>query len=391
MEEKVYIRDFINKLLKYKKPIGIIMGSCILFLVNLSFILPKSYRSDFEINIYSKYFKNNLISEVIPGMNSIVEMTQTIDSMIKEVMNDQFVDEIGYKYKIYSDSTDEYVRARERQILRSQFRMYSTGGQSYKITFSHSNPNVTYDVSKLVLEKVRNHFINTRIEMIEFAKKSILKKLESINVTKQMTDNEVASNALASNNPSVLRSELEKIDQDISALKKQFNINHPRIIKLEERRATIQNWLSEFTSGEMDGKDYSEAPLLMAGDSNVTNDIASNLYVKYNDVNIALDIEKKSLSSYIGVIEAPQIPTSPLFPKKRIFASLGLVLGLIISFLYIFYLEVMTINEIDHASLIANKLKAPFFGVWPKDTHLNIQFVNLPALPFRRDADKEST
>jgi len=376
MNEKIYIKDFINKLMTYKKSIAIIMGSSLFFLINLSFLLPKSYRSDFEINVYSKYFKNAIISEVIPGMNSIVEMTQTIDSMIKEVMNDEYIDELGMKYNIYSKTGDDYSRALERRRLREQFHMYSTGGQSYKITFSHSNPKITYDISKEVLAKVRNHFIDSRIEMIEYAKKSILKKLESINLTKQITDDEVASNALASKNPNVLRSELEKIEQNISALKKQFNINHPRIIKLQERKETIENWLLEFNNGsDAESRDFSEAPLLMAGASEVANNITSKLYIKYNDVNIALDIEKKSLPSYIGIIEAPQIPTTPLFPKKRIFASLGLVIGLVFSFIYIFYLEVMVVSPEDQAELLAKRLKATYIGPFPRIENLETQVV----------------
>lgn len=366
MEENIYIKDFIRKIIKFKKEIALIVGGTLFFLINLSFILPKTYRTDFEINVYSKYFKNALISEVIPGMNSIVEMTQTIDSMIKEVMSDEFIDEIADKFGIYSSKLDDFSKAKGRMVLRSQFRMFSTGGQSYKITFAHSNPKTSYEVSKLVLDRIKKHFIDTRIETIEFAKKSIMRKLESINVTKQISDDEIASNALASRNPTVLKSELEKIEKDIESLKKQFNINHPRIIKLQERKETILNWLSEYEGLDHDAKEFTDAPLLMAGDSKVTEDIASKLYVKYNDVNIALEIEKKSLPSYIGLIEAPQIPTSPLFPKKRIFASLGLVLGMIFAFLYVFFKEFMSPGAEILAEQMALKLNSTFIGDLPK-------------------------
>jgi capsular polysaccharide biosynthesis protein len=371
MKEKVYIKDFIAILQRHKKSIVIIIGVASLSLVQLSFILPKTYQSSFELNIYSKYFKNALISEVIPGMNSITEMTQTVDSMIKEVMNDQFIDEIGAQYKIYPANISGVELSKRRQFLRDQFQMFSTGGQSYKINFNHGDPNVTCEVTKKVMVAIREYFISTKLETIENAKKTIQKKLESVNVTKQISENQISANALASKNPEVLKSEISKIEQDLSALKVQFNVQHPRIVKLEQRRATIKSWLKEIeqesvVKDESKTKDYSDAPLLMAGNSEISNTIAAKLFSKFNDINVALDIERKSISGYIGVIEYPQYPSNPLFPKKRLFASLGFMIGLIISFLYVLYKEIMTSTPVEMSQELATELNSEFFGTMPK-------------------------
>lgn len=374
MKEKIYIRDFLGLLVFYKKPLAIIMVASILCLVQLSFILPKTYRSEFELNIYSKYFKNALISEVIPGMNSIAEMTQTTDSMVKETLNDEFIDQIGNEFKIYDKDMTPQQLSKAREQLRNRFELYSTGGQSYRVSFSHGDPMVTFEVTKKVLEAVRATFINTRIETIENAKKTIQQKLESVNVTKQITEDSISANALASKNPDVLRSEIAKINSDLSALKMQFNVHHPRIVKLEQRKATIENWLREVedesdlkrNKDSDDGvKEYSDAPLLMAGDKEISQNIASKLYTKFNDINVALDIERKSLPGYIGVIVAPQIPASPLFPKKRLFASLGFMIGLVLCFGYVFYNEIMQLTPTERAKAMARDLKSEYFGTLP--------------------------
>ncbi len=373
MKEKIYIRDFFSLLVFYKKPLAIIMTAAVLCLVQLSFILPKTYRSEFELNIYSKYFKNALISEVIPGMNSIAEMTQTTDSMVKETLNDEFIDSIGKEFKIYPLNMSPKELSKAREQLRNKFEMYSTGGQSYHISFSYSDPMVTFEVTKKVLAAVRATFINTRIETIENAKKTIQQKLESVNVTKQITDDSISANALASKNPSVLRSEISKINSDLSALKMQFNTHHPRILKLEQRKNTIENWLKEVEDDSVAAnskanegvKEYSDAPLLMAGDSEISQNIAAKLYTKFNDINVALDIERKSLPGYIGVIEAPQIPSSPLFPKKRLFASLGFMIGLVCCFGYVFYHEIMQLTPTEKARKMAKDLKGEYFGTMP--------------------------
>lgn len=373
MEEKIYIKDLFKKLFQYKIAISAILVGATGFLITLSFLIPKTYRSEFEINIYSKYFKNGIISEVVPGVSSAKEMTDTIDSMIKEVMSDEYIDELAIEYKFYSDlrpsselttHSDKYNRAKERMLLRERFKYYSSGAQSYKVLFSDKDPLIALEITKKVLDKIKSTFVNERISTIELARKSLLKKLESINLTRKITDDEIASNALASKNPQVLKSELLKIEQDMSSLLKQFNRNHPRIQRLENRKQTITNWLSEFNamdSGEGE-VEYSEAPLIMSGDKEVASEIASKLYIKYNNLNIALEIERKNLNSYIGVIQRPQLPTSPIFPKKRIFASLGFVLGLALSFLYIFYKEVMVLRNDDYLLMLTEELKTTYFG-----------------------------
>ena len=380
MKDKIYIKEFINLIVGYKKPLLIIMTISLLSLVQLSFILPKTYKTEFELNIYTKYFKNALISEVIPGMNSPQEMSQTIDSMIKEVMSDEFIDSIGTTYKIYPAHLTPHEMSKQRQFLRDQFTLFSTGGQSYRVGFMHSDPEVTFAISKLVMDKIRNYFIDSRIETIEIAKKTIFQKLESANGSKHMSDSEISTNALASKDPAVLRSEIAKMNSDISSLTLQFNAQHPRIVKIQQRKATIENWLNEIehknqkilTGNEAkipdnngEGKEDLDAPLLMTGNGEIQNTITANLYAKFNNINIALDIERKSLPSYIGVIEFPQYPTNPVFPKKRLFASVGFILGLICCFLYVFYKEVMSMDSVDRAKTMAKNLRGDFLGTLP--------------------------
>ena len=376
MKEKIYIKDFIQLIKRYIKPIFIIIGVTVMCFIELSFILPKSFKSEFELNIYPKYFYNALISDIVPGISSSPEMTQTVAAMVKEVMNDKFIDDIGNSFNIYSKTLTEYQLAQERAMLRDRFELYSGGGNTFHISFIHGDPAKALAVSKKVLETVRNHFINTRISTIELAQQTILKKLESANVTKQFSDSEHGS-PLTTKNPTVLLAELAKIRQDIGSLKLQFNSNHPSIVKLEQKKATILEYLKEIGGkattdeendsdkeiGKGSGKVYS--PVLMSNDKETSKSITSKLYSNFNNINIALDIERESVSSYIGITESPQFPTSPLFPKKRLFASLGLVLGLVFCFIYILYKEILNAAPIENAKKMAEGFRGNFFGKLP--------------------------
>lgn len=370
MKEKIYIKEFIQLLNRYMKPIAIIVGVTLLCFINLSFILPKSYKSEFELNIYPKYFYNALISDIVPGINSTPEMTQTVAAMVKEVMNDNFVDNIGSIYKIYKKNMTQYELSRARADLRERFELFSSGGNTYHIAFIYNDPAITLAVTNDVMTAVRKHFINTRLSTIEFAQATIAKKLDSANASKQFGDADNGS-PLITKNPAILEAEVNKIDQEISSLKSQFNAKHPRIVKLQQKKNTIEDYLKEIGGSKAvidDDADQAEgkyAPVLMANDKETSKSITSKLYSNFNNINMALDIERESISSYIAVTEAPQFPTSPLFPKKRIFASLGLILGLVFSFLYILYKEVLNAAPTEKAKATAENFKGNFFGKLP--------------------------
>jgi capsular polysaccharide biosynthesis protein len=373
MKEKIYIKEFIQLLTRYLKPMGIIVGITLLCFINLSFILPKSYKSEFELNIYPKYFYNALISDIVPGINSSPEMTQTVAAMVKEVMNDNFVDNIGNIYKIYKKDMTQYELSRARADLRERFELFSSGGNTYHIAFIYNDPAITLAVTNDVMEAVRRHFINTRLSTIEFAQQTIVKKLDSANATKEFTESDT-NTQLTTKDPSIVVAELSKIDQEIGSLKSRFNARHPRVVKLQEKKNTLETYLKEIGGAKIiddededekaDGKNY--APVLMSNDKETSKSITSKLYSNFNNINMALDIERESISSYIAVTEAPQFPTSPLFPKKRLFASLGLILGLVFSFLYILFKEVIYSAPTEKAKETAQNFRGNFFGRLPE-------------------------
>ena len=93
-KEKVYIREFLATLWRYKAAIIIIMVISTSFFIGLSFKLKKKYQADFSINVYSKYFNNPLTNQSIGGVYQVPEMRATINAMIHEALNNEFYDEL---------------------------------------------------------------------------------------------------------------------------------------------------------------------------------------------------------------------------------------------------------------------------------------------------------
>ncbi len=365
-DDKLFIRDILKIVFKHFWAIALTVTLFTAFSISLTFLLKKKYKSDFEINVYSKYFQNPLISGIIPSVFNVPEMRFTIDSMVKEAISDEFIDGLGVEYNLYSNNEDKSERdkARERQFLRDRFRYFSTGGQSYKVTFLHKDPYVAKEIAVKTLDAVKGHFIQSRIETIEMVKRMMFKRLTSFNAT-QNVNRKGVDKALASKSPEVLNAELSKINQSISALKKQFKDNHPKVLRLREKRRTIRSWLKEF---EVTGFkiDLADTALTLNSNKEIAEKISAEFYTKYHDFNIALDIERKSVESYIGIIRKPQLPISPLWPKRRLFASLGFLIGLVFAFIYVFFKEIMTPSHEEEMVAKLENFTAVDLGILPK-------------------------
>lgn len=367
--DKVMLKDVFSVAWRYKYAAAIIMAISLGFSIQLTNWIEKKYKSQFEINVYSKYFQNPLISAIIPGVYNIPEMRFTIDSMVKEAISDDYIDQIAEDFNFYKLDGSEADLARNRQLLRDRFSYYSTGGQSYQVSFTYNDPYVAKKIANTTLDRVKGHFIDSRIETIEMVKQMMLKRLKALSASQRITKKSSSENALASKSPEVLSAELDKIDSDIAALSKQFNQAHPKIKGLQAKRKTIKSWLEEYKSGNYQGDDV--AALAMPTDKLVNEQLTSKFYTKYHDFNMALDIEKKSLEGYIGIIKTPQFPTAPIWPKKRLFASVGFILGLVFAFIYIFIKEILTPSRRETMLIEAKALDTMFLGSYTYDKGLD--------------------
>lgn len=360
--DKVKIKEIVRLLWRRKAGFAAIVAVAAGFAVGLSAFLPKTYQTEFEINVYSKYFQNPLISEIVPGVYNIPEMRFTIDSMVKEALSDRFMDQLAQDFGIYSlDASPEEI-AKKRGMFRERFKHYSTGGQSYRVVYEGPDPYQAKRIAEKTLDRVRGRFIDSRIQTIETVKSIMLDRLRALSASRRLGERG-SDKALASRSPEALRAELAKIKANISALSKQYNMNHPKLRRLESRKRTIETWLEEF-KGDLAGLRAQEEAVSLPADKEATAALAGKFLAKFHDFNMALDIEKRSLESYFGVIKNPQLPVVPIWPKKRLFAALGLLLGLVFGFLYIFVKELLEPGREEMIKAEARRLNCAYLGAF---------------------------
>ncbi len=360
-DSKIYIKNTFEILRRYKIVIFFSLVICTGLSLETTRWLKKKYKASFVINVYSKYFANPLVNEVIRGEYSIPQMRFTIDSMVKEALDDEYIDSIGYEYSFYANNMNKKQLTWARSFLRERFKLFSTGGQSYQVDFFGRDPITALEISQKTLKHVKNYFVQTRIMTIENVKKIVMKRIESMNVG-QKIEKDGPANPLASMSPDVLQGELKKVNNEIIALKKQFNGEHPSVLKLEKRKVQLENWLSDYKPEKSNSNEDLSLSIMNVDDKDIALNLSSRLYIKFNDINMALALEKQNLPSYIGVIKRPNLPLYPIWPKKRIFASVGLLMGLMIAFIYILYHEVMSETQVEAIELIAEELGTEFLG-----------------------------
>lgn len=357
---RVYVKEILQLLNSYKFKILVIIAITFTFFIQLTFWMKKQYKTDFEINVYSKYFKNPLISAFLPDLYNVSEMKSTIDSMIKEGINNQFIDTIGDKYKFYTAQDSVFERAQKRSQISKMFSYYPTGAQSYKVHVTYSDPIIAKKIADDALGNLKTLFINSKLSAIERVRKIMAQKLEAMNVTRSLPSGD-EDKLIATKSPNVIHDEIIKLKNKLMALSKNYKDIHPQVLLTKSKIKRLES-LYKINQNTTSNSDVTT----LVNNKVVSNQVFENFYSKYQDFNIALDIEKKAIKEYIAVLKLPHIPLSPISPKKRIFASIGLLLGCMFSFLYILLDQILKPNRLDILKNESKELNSFYLGTLPQ-------------------------
>ena len=92
--------------------------------------------------------------------------------------------------------------------------------------------------------------------------------------------------------------------------------------------------------------------------------VYSDLLKKMNYLNIVLEMEDSSESAYVGILQAPVLPESPVFPKKGMFLFWGLLSGVMLSMLVLLSQEYLTRAKLS-AEEFSQSLGLDYFGPLP--------------------------
>lgn len=378
--------DDLFKIIKSRRTriLGIVGISMTVFLI-AAFIAPKKYKSAAVINVYTKYFKNPLVGQVITELQNTDEIKNNLESLITESIDDKFVDAMAEKYRLYKYEAGKIKRNSERDLLRQRFQITAIGHQSFQIAFLSSDPQVAKEVAQASLSQTISHLVSHRKQTINSIKESIRKRIEFM----AMSQDKV-TNPLTSTKPEILKRQLVRIRAEKSALSQQYSAEHPSVKTLEAKEKIIARWLEDNKKGSSTEKvdptinEQDQVPILGGDSAYAISEINKDLLTKYNYLNIISELENVDQPDYIGIVQYPQVPASPLFPNKLLFLVFGLLLGIVISALMILLEEyVFGKGQLIHQK-VALALDVPYLGKFPM---LDVNQVKLHAEESKRQKD----
>lgn len=359
--------DVVHLLIRKKVQIGLILFISMLATYGLSKFLPKKYKSTSIINVYSKYFKNPMVSEVIPELHSLEEIRYNINSLIRQAFDDKFIDSIAKEFDLYKYAEGNSKRNFERESIRNKgFEILSSSPQTFRISYIGEKPFLVKKIAEKGVNQVILHLINNRKDSIERVRKAVKKRIDALYIAKEET-----TNPMISKNQAVLKDEIGRVNKSIISLQSQYSDRHPLVATLIEKKRILEGW--------SDGKDSStgkeQLPILGVKSKKIIDELLKELLRKYNYLNIILDVEDKQIPDYMGVIQNASVPSSPIWPKPITVFSVGLLMGLILSFCYVFIIELLTDDLESLQRSVQSQLGVQLLGKLPyverKDTVLD--------------------
>ena len=333
--------------------------------VGISFYIPKKFKTKAILNIQSSYFKNPLVSDLIPENTDPGELNTQRASLLRLSLSDEFLDSLGEKYNLFKSVPDSLMRTVERESLLKKIEYFSLSSTTFQISIAGNTPKEVYNMLKDVLDQMTYTLIEERYKLIVRARDAIQNQVEFMSrVNKEST-------SFTSSNTDKLKSELQKIDSNISELKTKYTESHPELFKLKQQAETVRRRIKESAlksvkAPSMGDTDDMAKAFLTRNSQAPISDIYNDLLKKLNYLGIVLEMEKdREKVTYLGIIEKPNIPLIPYFPDKKLFGIFGVVGGLVLSIILSLFRELKKVSNITPEKA-AEMLGVKFFGNMPE-------------------------
>ncbi len=380
--------DMLGLLSKYRRLIitGTVLTWALFMLA--AFVLPKRYKSFFELSIYSTYFQNPMIRDFTPEIFDSAEMRAQREGLIRQAMSPEFLDALGQKYGMYASRTpglfqrflsflgkkygvylttrEMRARSEERKDLMARIQVLNLNSDTFQVSFAYSNPDVTYHVIQDIHGQVTRGLLDVRRNNLTGIHNAIEKRLEALASRLPTLDKAPSSpSALpprltehSEANVPMVEEELADVRSQLRVLTARYTDEHPLVKELRDREKSLMSLANASSSGSK------EKPLAIRVPQDAAAEIYRELTKKLNYLNVALDSDQFHASDFFATLASPLYPASPLWPKKSLFCLWGLGAGLLGS------VSVASLREyFDRAAmrppLLSEQLGVPIIGDMP--------------------------
>ncbi len=351
--------DFLKLLNQRKKSSALIFLGTVILFYTLTVLLPKKYKSVAVINVYSSYFKNPMVRDVIPELHAQDEIRYNVSAIIKQSYNDEFIDKIANNFDLYTDPTNSSQTSYERNELRkTSFEILSIGPQTYQISFSGGNAKLVNQINSLAIAHIKERLVENRRKALDDLMEALKKRIEILNLAMEDTTSPIVSKS-----SELLKEEVSRLTKSIDALTQQYSEKHPLVQNLKTKRNILNGWI---TKKEVAGEEDRQIPVLGEKSKQIINNLLEDLLKKYNYLKVVYDVENKKNPDYLSITQNPSLPNSPVWPKKILFITSGLVIGFILALMNTLIGQFLSRNDENLKNRIQLTLGVPFLGTFPE-------------------------
>jgi len=373
------IQEMPKVLAKYRGRIFTSMMVGMILAGGMAHVIPKKFKSHFVLTVYSKYFQSPLIGDFVPGFSESSDMTSQRESLIRQVLTEDYLDYLGNKYNLYdsrkksaslisrlSDYFSPSVNpdsklSDEREDLRARIEIFPINTTTFKIGFVNSDAAVAYRVTSDIHAEVIRSLLELRMHTLANIRDAVRRQLGFLPVPTIPVP--VVSAPSVPGGAEMLEEDLTDVRNQIRALTAQYTEEHPLVIQLRDRERILISRLDSLRSSE-GYSPHRDNPQKVETSGEGARDTYSDLTKKLNYLNIAIDSDNQHQADYFATLEPPLYPSSPLWPKKGLFVLWGATLGLFGS-LFIALLREYFERSTLHASGLAHQLGLPLLGELP--------------------------
>ncbi|MEI8347930.1 MAG: hypothetical protein WCG27_10725 [Pseudomonadota bacterium] len=299
----------------------------ILFMVAMHFA-PKKFKSTFIFDVNPQYYNSPLLSDIIPTIQPGTEMRNSIETMVRQTLSDSYLDQIAQALNL-SINGDETIE-QQRQQLKDRFEIIPLAGQSMQVSFIYNNAQDTQTIASLTAKAITDFFTTLRENNLLSIREALSNKVKKIILAQKLSQDKTNSS-----NKQELVMKLEQKKSYLESIAQQFRSGHPQIISLKNEIQSLEEKLNNFPTED------SELSILATQGMQELSQLLNRLTMQLQNINLVLELGKAFPGGHVTLLQRPELPQTPLWPKKRFFLMLGLAMGVIFCFAYLFVLEII--------------------------------------------------
>lgn len=339
-----------NVFMKYRRGMGFILGACVLAGLVVPLLLTPRYKVSSVISISPSYFQNSLVREFLSETYDPAELRSQRQSLISSSLDNKFLDAISEKVGMRPANETAIQAAERRHLLLRSIEVISLQSSDFQVSVIDADRERALKLNQEVIQGILAVLKEKRTQTLANLRSAIATQLDSMVPTQGLINHSEGSSLEA------LKMRMDSTAAELQSMKATFAESHPSVQAQQRKLDELKNLYQESAKNPVDASGMSFVDYERKNPTGKTpNPVYEDLSRKYRYLNIVLLSEAGPKPAYFSVVRSPELPLSPLWPKKSLFLVWSTLLGILISLAYAGIKEFMALQRLVPAEVTNRK------------------------------------